>query len=345
MENFTLKTPTLQILSDKTEFGKERPWVMRKSESLALARAFYSLGESKLSDKISACGSYLEFQSCSAVPDHHRRLKNAYFCRDRSCVMCQWRKSLKVQTQLFGVVDCHLSQKGNTSDVPLLLTLTIPNCEGSDLKSRLDLINLAWHNMTRRSFFKPVKANFKALEITYNREKNTYHPHIHCLLVVGSRYFDRNKSDYISHEAWAQRWREATGLDVNGGGIDIRRVRKKKGHSLAAIVAEVAKYSVKPSSFIHHGSSGVVVLPNVLNIIRDATFRKRIYSFGRNFAKIHRDLNLKDPNDSDLISAGEEDLSESKCPKCSSELCDEHYHWHLKMKNYYKKIVEIEKSA
>jgi plasmid rolling circle replication initiator protein Rep len=199
--------------------------------------------------------------------------------------------------------------------------------------------------MTRRSFFKPVKANFKALEITYNREKNTYHPHIHCLLIVGHDYFYSHRSDYINHETWTQRWREATGLDVNGAGIDIRRVRKKKGCSLAAIVAEVAKYSVKPSSFIHHGSSGVVALPNVLNVIRDATFRKRIYSFGRNFAKIHRDLNLKDPNDSDLISAGEEDLSESKCPKCSSELCEEHYHWHLKMRNYYKKIVEIEKSA
>ena len=88
-----------------------------------------------------------------------------------------------------------------------------------------------------------------------------------------------------------------------------------------------------------------MALPNVLSVIRDATFRKRIYSFGRNFAKLHRDMNLKDPNDSDLISASEEDLSKSKCPKCSSELCDEHYHWHLKMSNYYKKIVELEKSA
>ena len=37
--------------------------------------------------------------------------------------------------------------------------------------------------------------------------------------------------------------------------------------------------------------------------------------------------------------------SESNCPKCNASLCDEHYQWHLKMKNYYKKIVEIEKSA
>ena len=259
--------------------------------------------------------------------------------------MCQWRKSLKVQAQLFAVADYHFSQKGNTLDVPLFLTLTIPNCEGSDLKSRLDLMNDAWNKMTQRVFFKPVKASFKAFEITYNREKNTYHPHIHCLLVVGYDYFYSHRSDYVNHDTWTERWREATGLDVNGAGIDIRRVRKKKGLSLAAIVAEVAKYSVKPSSVVYHGSNGVVALPNVLIVIRDATLRKRIYSFGKNFAKIHRELNLKDPNDSDLISSSEEDLSESKCPKCSSELCDEHYHWHLKMKNYYKKILEIEKSA
>ena len=354
--DFTTKPDNLQILSDfkiidtfrggkKIKIKKERPWELRKSESLAIAKAFKSLGNLDVHEKISGCGAYLEFQSCGAVPDHHRRLKNAYFCRDRSCIMCQWRKSLKVQAQLFSVADYHFSQNGNKSDVPVLLTLTIPNCKGDELKGRLDLMGNAWNKMTQRSFYKPVKASFKAFEITYNRDKDTYHPHIHCLLVVGGWYFDLNRTDYIDHETWTRRWREATGLDVNGAGIDIRRVKKRKGKSLSSIVSEVAKYSVKPASFIHNGIEGIVALPNVLSIIRNAISRKRIYSFGRNFAKIHRELNLKDPNDSDLISASDEDLSESQCPKCNASLCEEHYHWHTKMKNYYKKIIEIEKSA
>ncbi len=78
---------------------------------------------------------------------------------------------------------------------PYLLTLTVPNVKGEDLRSEIDKMNECF-NRFFKAFNQPIgkgKKGFKerlikfdgalkVLEITYNAENNTYHPHFHCMI-------------------------------------------------------------------------------------------------------------------------------------------------------------------
>ena len=78
---------------------------------------------------------------------------------------------------------------------PYLLTLTVPNVSGEDLRETIDNMNKAFSKFFRL-FNEPIgqgKHGFKdriiefhgalkVLEITYNKKTNTFHPHFHCMI-------------------------------------------------------------------------------------------------------------------------------------------------------------------
>lgn len=78
---------------------------------------------------------------------------------------------------------------------PYLLTLTVPNVRGEDLKETIDKMNTSF-NRFFKLFNQPIgqgKHGFKdrfiefdgalkVLEITYNKDNNTFHPHFHCMI-------------------------------------------------------------------------------------------------------------------------------------------------------------------
>lgn len=75
---------------------------------------------------------------------------------------------------------------------PFLVTLTIPNCEGIDLKVVLDRMQTAfkkfynWFSCDDNKGFKKRYMKFGAavrcVEVTYNSSSNMYHPHYHVLV-------------------------------------------------------------------------------------------------------------------------------------------------------------------
>ena len=81
---------------------------------------------------------------------------------------------------------------------PYLLTLTIPNCPGDKLEETIDFLNKCFARLWRGFFedsqntikFRELEftACLKVLEITYNRQRKDYHPHLHC--VVFSKYYN-----------------------------------------------------------------------------------------------------------------------------------------------------------
>lgn len=77
---------------------------------------------------------------------------------------------------------------------PYLVTLTVPNVTGNELRSTIEKMNKAFKklfkalnyslNKTTKGFSDrliEVDAALKVLEITYNSTTDTYHPHFHCL--------------------------------------------------------------------------------------------------------------------------------------------------------------------
>lgn len=321
-----------ELLNDVSASGRNRPWVKHKLQSLGVADAYGFFEQlKKYAQRVSDCGSWLRFSSCQN--GHYKRLLSASFCKCRLCVMCQWRKSLVIYHQVFKLI--HEHRKSYSSDIPLLLTLTIPNPKSDELRKSLDDMQVAFKKLVdRRSFERAIRSWFKALEVTYNEEKNTYHPHFHVLLLVPKAYFDHGRGLYISQEQWLEMWRESTGIKEITQ-VDIRKVKKRSKHeSVESISAEVSKYATKPSSYLKQTADGNFnAPPKVIKTLHYALRNRRLVGYGGLFAKLRKKLKLEDIEKASLINISE-DEQVCTCPVCQSTLREELYSWNLGARGY-----------
>ena len=308
----TFKKIQSSPLIDKSQAGKHRPWKKRKRQSLGVAEALESCrGLKSLAMNIGECGSWLKFKSCPE--GHEKKLFGANFCRFRDCVMCQWRRSLKLSHQVHRLGCGHLEK--HKSDIPLLLTLTVPNCTSESFNKTLSLMYKAFNNMFRKIKIKrTARSWFRGLEVTYNEENDTYHPHFHVLLMVPRDYFVPSRNFYIDRDEWLLMWQHATGMD-DITQVDIRRWRKRRGSKsvMGSVAFEATKYMVKPSSYLKEVEKGHFHVPSkVMKTLHDGLRGRRLVGFGGVFKKIRKELQQEDVEKSDLVHI-DEDSRECNC--------------------------------
>lgn len=223
------------------------PYEQKKKKSYLLASSFRRLGHyDSRANRVLGCGSYLEFAIHKETGDRH--LIGADFCRDRLCPMCNWRRSLRVFSDLSEVLSVALSDKFEY--VPVFLTMTVKNCSPEQLRSQLVSMTSAWNRFCK---ILPVKRAFcgwfRCLEITYNRKSNTMHPHFHVVMLAKKDYF--TSPDYLSIHKIVAFWRQALQVDYDPI-CHIKRVRPKsnKSDGIRDAVLEVAKYAVKDTDYL-----------------------------------------------------------------------------------------------
>lgn len=219
----------------------------KKLNSYLLADSFRRLGRYEgRRGRVLSCGNYLEFATHKENGDRH--LIGADFCRDRLCPMCNWRRSLRVFSDLSKVLDLAV---GSGSDyVPVFLTLTVRNCAPEQLRSQISSMTAAWKRFTAILAVKRAFCGwFRCLEITYNRKDNTMHPHFHVVMLAHRDYF--KSQDYLSIHDIVAYWRQALMADYDPV-CHIRRIRGKsdKSPDLRKAVLEVAKYAVKDTDYL-----------------------------------------------------------------------------------------------
>lgn len=324
INNYTTKDI---FLKDVNKNGRDNKWKERKKSSLKLAESYKRLGYKKYY-RVLDCSTYLEFKYF--LDTEEKKLNRANFCRVRLCPMCGWRRSLKVFGQVSKVMD-YVEENYNYKYI--FLTLTVRNCYGEDLKDTLDLMTKSFSKLSRRKAFKKaIKGYFRSLEVTHNKKDNSYHPHFHLILAVNESYFTDTRY-YLSQKDWIQLWRESLKVDYEPI-VDVRRLRKNKGKE----VAEVAKYTVKSDDFLIKDEKGNVqkdVTDDVVKTLDRALHRKRLTSFGFAFRDIHRNLNLDDAENGDLVDTdNDEDLRDDLAYVILR------YQWSIGVKNY--KLVEVE---
>lgn len=253
---------------------------VKKKESQKLSRVYGFIGENKRAVKVADCGVWLEFKVSSG--DH--KLWRANFCKDRLCPMCNWRRSLKIFSQVSAVMD------EMTGYEFIFLTFTVRNCEGADLCDTVQAIYDGWRYLYNKNsvFRKAIKGTFRSLEVTKNRLTGTFHPHLHCIMAVNKSYF---KKDYIKQKQWIELWRKACKLDYDPW-VYVEKV-KAIGKGISGAIAEVAKYSVKS---VDYGASGENV-----RVFLDALTARRLCGWTGIFAKIRKSLKLDDIEDGDLV--------------------------------------------
>lgn len=226
--------------------------------------------------RVSECASFLEF----SLTSDSKRLSKANFCKDRLCPMCSWRRSLKVFGQVSQIVDSLSS-----SYEFVFLTLTVRNVKADRLSSEIDKLFFIWREIRKSSFYKSsYYGDVRVLEVTYNSERNDYHPHLHIILAVDFQYF-RGKN-YKKHSDWLSFWQDSYG-DPNITQVNIQSfLNREKG------VAETAKYTIKYKDFPDH----------VVAVLFDSLFKRRLLSFSGCFYKERQKLKFDDAIDGDLVN-------------------------------------------
>lgn len=293
-----ITTPALSPSETLELFDKFAP---KHRQSLSLSESYDRLGFSSKSIRVRDCGTSLVFSHAilpdgSPSPDGH--LVQANFCRERLCPMCAWRRSYKI----FGQVSQIMEQIGSSYRF-VFLTLTAPNCSGSELKSTLDRFFKSWGKLIRRSFFqRSVLGYFRALEVTRNKSTGTYHPHFHCVLAVPLGYL--SPRFFVSRDKWLNAWRECYG-DERIISVDVRFARGKTqdgvecSEALSSAVAEIAKYSVKSSDYLV--PSDFRLTDDIVLTLTEALHGRRLAQFGGVFASTAQVLKLDDVEQGDLV--------------------------------------------
>lgn len=296
---------TGEILTDAGRNGKERPWKSHKEEGVRLDNLFVTakkIDDSVITDNglksLEECGDTLVFLRDN---NGEKRLHSANFCRNRLCPMCNWRRSLKMYSQVSQITDKILATRKARF---IFVTLTVRNPDGDDLAETLDLMNKGFSYITSNSrtfapakkFKESLQGYIKATEITYNSKDNTYHPHIHCIFQVRPSYFSR---DYIKKDGWIELWKKAMKLDYDPS-VHVETIKNTTSNA----VAEVAKYPTKSADLLKVEDEEQAV--QALIVLAKTLKGRRLITFGGDFAIVKRELKLDDVENGDLIHAEQE---------------------------------------
>lgn len=219
-------------------------WKKHKANAERVAKHYEGSEYYRYAQRIQLCADLLHFRLCPDAFEgaYKLKLQSAHFCRCRHCPVCQYRRSLRWKAKA-----CQILPKV-VEDYPkyrwLFATFTVKNCEITELRDTLTLINKGFKRMTERKAW-PAVGWIRSIEITRNKKNNTAHPHVHTLLLVPSSYFSGQQ--YLSKKRWIDLWASCARLgykpilDIQALGSDIPPT---------ALIPEVLKYSVKESDLI-----------------------------------------------------------------------------------------------
>lgn len=286
-DNYSNEESEKQGKSNKKQAVQTRLIEKRKqNEELSKIVAVY---DNYKAMKLLECGTYVEIDNVlKANGELKQRITNANFCKLRICPMCSWRRSRRIYSD---VLKATTELQKNKEYRYILLTLTVKNCKAEELNETVNKLLKSFASLRHKKAFKEqIKGYFRALEITYNKERNDYHPHIHCILVVDSNYF--RGSNYIKQEKWCKMWQECLKVDYIPS-VDIRNI---KGETRKA-VCEVAKYTVKPIDFFQKDIKRSV---EIVKTIDEAIKGVRLIQYGGIYQKVRKELKIKSMSDMNL---------------------------------------------
>lgn len=321
MDNNITKKEKCQVRDNLQEeiFTRFTP---KRQASDILSRSYERIGYEDKAQRVSECGTLLEFRKPIDDVSEAWKLHNANFCRDRLCPMCSWRRTYKIYSQISRIMNVIQDKY-----VFLFLTLTVPNCSADELIQTIDELQEGWYRFINYKRIKTaVKGYFKALEVTRNTKRhsksfNTYHPHFHVILAVNKSYL--TSRDYIQHSEWLEMWRKAM-RDSTITQVDIRRCKAKQDiregeeavKALGSAVAEVAKYSVKSADYLgRFNKDGFLVTPfpdeeidEAVLMLGSALHGRRLTALGGIFDEVAKKLQLDDCENGDLLHINGEEV-------------------------------------
>lgn len=289
----------------------------KKRHNMHLADAYQATGMSNGADKavrLATCARWLEFAMPPKAEDKRYKIVKTSSCHVRLCPVCQWRRSLNTFRNLAQIYSALSGYKH------IFLTVTQRNVLGTELAAEVKKTSDAFTAMMRRKPWKDFVLGYtRTMEVTIGKN-GTYHPHIHAILTVPKSY---GSKIYISQNKVCEEWQKALKLDYKPV-CHIKMIKKVDGKS----IAEVAKYSVKPSEYITDNLEKTASLIRSLDPALDG---KRFVSY----SGIVRDVKQR------IFSAANiEDIETETIPQAEWENWERViYEWHFSEQKYKKITV------
>jgi hypothetical protein len=191
----------------------------------------------------------------------------------------------------------------------IFLTLTVKNCQLSELRETLAWMSNSWKLLTKRKEW-PAQGWIRSVEVTRS-DDDSAHPHFHCLLMVPPGYFKGGA--YLSQERWSEVWKAC--LKVNYTPIvHIQAVKAPKGiqqttESAAMLTAlcETLKYTVKPDDILENGSQNEGDQAWLVGVTQQLHKTRAVATGG----VLKQYMKLVETEPDDLIHADEDGINEA----------------------------------
>lgn len=209
-----------------------------------------------------------------------------HYCKNRWCLVCNSIRTAQLIHAYQPILD--------EWDDKYMVTLTVPNCKGLDLKNTLEYM---YYYFTQcKDVFKKRKVKFvgvRKLECTYNAVTNEYHPHFH-IIVRGKDVAHTLKDEWLKRIRYALPWCQ----DVTKANTDSSMELFKY---FSKVISKTGKSSI--------GKDRSIVYADAQDYIFNAVRRKRVFQpfgFKANTAKTDED-DKDEITKSDVIAIAEWD--------------------------------------
>lgn len=241
-----IKTTVIERVLLRQVSPKDAKWDDRRAESDRATELYTGTKYGSLAARIGGCAGRLEF-GFDIDQDGKQKytLQQAWFCRVRTCPVCQWRRSLMWRAKTIKILPKVVED--NPKHRFIFLTLTVRNCELTNLRETVAMMTAAWGRLTKRKNW-PAHGWIRSLEVTRSAD-GTAHPHFHCLLMVPSGYFAGK--NYLSQQEWTDLWKSVLRINYQPM-VNVKAVKEKKGtnQTIVEAILETIKYTVKPDDLI-----------------------------------------------------------------------------------------------
>lgn len=185
------------------------------------------------------CGTYISFFADETL--EKKKVNKSNFCKNRFCPLCSWRKARKDGLKISILLKYIQEEFGYEF---IFLTLTAPNVKGSDLSDEIKRYNKSFKNLMQLKEIKKITRGYvRKLEVTYNKERDDYHPHFHVMIAVNKSYF--KSRDYIKRNKWLELWKECMN-DSSITQVDVKKMNTSDSNA----IAEIAKYGAKDADYL-----------------------------------------------------------------------------------------------
>lgn len=279
-------------------------------------------------DRLKECGNFIKFQASEDKTKFI--LAGGNFCNNRFCPFCSWLKAKRTAFELLELIKV---VEYTEKLAFIFITLTVPNVPKESLREEIENFNVSFKRLFQTEEFKAFNKGFiRKLEVTYNEERNDYHPHFHLVVAVNKSYF--KSRNYMSKRRLLELWQRATRNPAITQ-VDIKPCRM----DTVKQIMELATYSAKQGDLYSS--------KEVFDGFYEGLFRKKLLVYNGIFKEYKKKIDTGEVDPAQVIELNQilEEATKEIClmwEKSSYLLADERELPEEQRKKFYNLKIEID---